>query len=112
MAEHLATITWTRGTDDFLDKRYHRAHRWQFDGGATVAAWYPITPSTSLRDAFKSFCQKLRVDPETGRWFATVAPTGAPLVTFEPALGWTFPLELGKVVRRLPGGKLELGAKG
>jgi len=35
--------------------------------GATVAPWYPITPSTSLMDAFKSFCQKLRVDPETGR---------------------------------------------
>src|SRR3954454_11149823 len=35
--------------------------------GATVAAWYPITPSTSLMDAFKSFCDRLRVDPETGR---------------------------------------------
>ena len=35
--------------------------------GATVGPWYPITPSTSLMDAFKSFCQKLRVDPETGR---------------------------------------------
>jgi len=35
--------------------------------GATVGAWYPITPSTSLMDAFKSFCQKLRVDAETGR---------------------------------------------
>ena len=35
--------------------------------GATVGAWYPITPSTSLMDAFKSFCGKLRVDPETGR---------------------------------------------
>ena len=34
--------------------------------GATVGAWYPITPSTSLMDAFKSFCGKLRVDPETG----------------------------------------------
>jgi 2-oxoglutarate ferredoxin oxidoreductase subunit alpha len=33
--------------------------------GATVGAWYPITPSTSLMDAFKSFCQKWRVDPET-----------------------------------------------
>src|SRR5262245_62514978 len=32
--------------------------------GATVGAWYPITPSTSLMDAFKSFCAKLRVDPE------------------------------------------------
>jgi len=35
--------------------------------GATVAPWYPITPSTSLMDAFKTFCAKLRVDPETGR---------------------------------------------
>ena len=35
--------------------------------GATVAAWYPITPSTSLMDAFKGFCDRLRVDPETGR---------------------------------------------
>jgi len=34
--------------------------------GATVGAWYPITPSTSLMDAFKSFCDKLRKDPETG----------------------------------------------
>jgi 2-oxoglutarate ferredoxin oxidoreductase subunit alpha len=35
--------------------------------GATVAAWYPITPSTSVMDAFKSFCDRLRVDPQTGR---------------------------------------------
>src|SRR5690348_10858503 len=35
--------------------------------GATVAAWYPITPSTSLMDAFKAFCDRTRVDPETGR---------------------------------------------
>ena len=35
--------------------------------GATVGAWYPITPSTSLMDAFKNFCGKLRVDPETGK---------------------------------------------
>src|SRR3954454_8015607 len=35
--------------------------------GATVGAWYPITPSTSLMDAFKSFSDKLRVDPDTGR---------------------------------------------
>lgn len=34
--------------------------------GATVGAWYPITPSTSLMDAFKSFCLKHRVDAETG----------------------------------------------
>ena len=34
-------------------------------GGATVCAWYPITPSSSLADAFTSHCAKLRVDPET-----------------------------------------------
>lgn len=35
-------------------------------GGATVCAWYPITPSTSLAEAFTSYCEKLRVDPDTG----------------------------------------------
>ncbi len=34
--------------------------------GATVGAWYPITPSTSLMDAFDGFCQRFRQDPETG----------------------------------------------
>ena len=34
--------------------------------GATVGAWYPITPSTSVMDAFKNFCGKYRTDPETG----------------------------------------------
>jgi 2-oxoglutarate ferredoxin oxidoreductase subunit alpha len=35
--------------------------------GATVAAWYPITPSTSLMDAFKAFADRTRIDPETKR---------------------------------------------
>src|SRR4029434_7341080 len=35
--------------------------------GATVGAWYPITPSTSLMDAFKGFCARLRIDPETSK---------------------------------------------
>ncbi len=35
--------------------------------GATVAAWYPITPSTSLMDAFKMFADRMRVDKQTGR---------------------------------------------
>jgi 2-oxoglutarate ferredoxin oxidoreductase subunit alpha len=34
--------------------------------GATVGAWYPITPSTSLMDAFKSFGERYRKDPKTG----------------------------------------------
>lgn len=34
--------------------------------GATVAGWYPITPSTSLVEAFAKYANKLRIDPETG----------------------------------------------
>ena len=36
-------------------------------GGATVCAWYPITPSSSVAEAFTSHCKKLRHDPETGK---------------------------------------------
>ena len=36
-------------------------------GGATVAGWYPITPSTSVVKNFEKHCKKLRVDPETGK---------------------------------------------
>ncbi|MBI2960377.1 MAG: 2-oxoacid:acceptor oxidoreductase subunit alpha [Betaproteobacteria bacterium] len=35
-------------------------------GGATVCAWYPLTPSTSLAEAFARHCRRLRVDPDTG----------------------------------------------
>ena len=35
--------------------------------GATVAAWYPITPATSVMDAFKAFCDRYRRDPDTGK---------------------------------------------
>jgi 2-oxoglutarate ferredoxin oxidoreductase subunit alpha len=35
-------------------------------GGATVAAWYPITPSTSLVSAFEKYANKYRTNPETG----------------------------------------------
>ncbi len=34
-------------------------------GGATVCAWYPITPSSSLAEAFTRYCNRYRVDPET-----------------------------------------------
>ncbi|MFN0003853.1 MAG: 2-oxoacid:acceptor oxidoreductase family protein, partial [Burkholderiaceae bacterium] len=36
-------------------------------GGATVAAWYPITPSSSVPEAFQKYCDKYRVDPATGQ---------------------------------------------
>ena len=42
-------------------------------GGATVAAWYPITPSSSVPEAFQKYCDKYRIDPATGqRRFAIV----------------------------------------
>src|SRR5690606_8862840 len=36
-------------------------------GGATVMAWYPITPSTSVADGFEHYCQQLRIDKSTGK---------------------------------------------
>jgi 2-oxoglutarate ferredoxin oxidoreductase subunit alpha len=36
-------------------------------GGATVAAWYPITPSTSVAEAFAKHCRKYRADAESGK---------------------------------------------
>jgi 2-oxoglutarate ferredoxin oxidoreductase subunit alpha len=36
-------------------------------GGATVAAWYPITPSSSLAESFAKWCRKLRAEPGTGK---------------------------------------------
>jgi organic hydroperoxide reductase OsmC/OhrA len=38
MSQHSAIITWERGDATFTDKRYSRAHRWDFDGGVTVPA--------------------------------------------------------------------------
>ena len=36
-------------------------------GGATVCAWYPLTPSTSLAEAFSRYCARYRVDPKSGQ---------------------------------------------
>jgi len=41
-------------------------------GGATVCAWYPITPSTSLAEAFTGYCEDLRTDPDGKARFAIV----------------------------------------
>ncbi|BBO23702.1 MAG: 2-oxoglutarate ferredoxin oxidoreductase subunit alpha [Chthonomonadaceae bacterium] len=35
--------------------------------GATVGAWYPITPATSLMEAFSAFCQRYRKNPKSGK---------------------------------------------
>lgn len=36
-------------------------------GGATMAGWYPITPSTSVIEAFEKYCKRLRIDPGSGK---------------------------------------------
>src|SRR6266571_8425761 len=41
-------------------------------GGATVCAWYPITPSTSLAEAFTGYCEDLRTDADGKAKFAIV----------------------------------------
>ena len=39
MSAHIATIRWSASPgEDFARGRYSRAHRWEFDGGAVVAA--------------------------------------------------------------------------
>ena len=41
-------------------------------GGATVCAWYPITPSSSCAEAFEKYCMKLRKDPDGRSRYAIV----------------------------------------
>jgi 2-oxoglutarate ferredoxin oxidoreductase subunit alpha len=41
-------------------------------GGATVCAWYPITPSSSLADAFAGYCKQLRHDSDGKAKYAIV----------------------------------------
>jgi 2-oxoglutarate ferredoxin oxidoreductase subunit alpha len=36
-------------------------------GGATMAGWYPITPSTSVVEGYEKYCKRLRIDPGTGK---------------------------------------------
>lgn len=38
MAEYLATVSWERRGEAFVDNRYGRAHEWRFDGGLTIPA--------------------------------------------------------------------------
>ncbi|HEY1865969.1 MAG TPA: 2-oxoacid:acceptor oxidoreductase subunit alpha, partial [Candidatus Acidoferrales bacterium] len=59
--------------------------------GATVAAWYPITPSTSVMDAFRGFCDHYRRDPETGKTNALIIQAEDELSAIGMVIGasWT-----------------------
>ncbi len=55
--------------------------------GATVVGWYPITPSTSLVDAFRAFARRFREDPETGRLRAAIVQAEDELAAAGMVLG-------------------------
>ena len=56
-------------------------------GGATVAAWYPITPSSSVPEAFQKYCEKFRVDPDTGRHRFAIVQAEDELASIGMAIG-------------------------
>ncbi|MFZ1500799.1 MAG: 2-oxoacid:acceptor oxidoreductase subunit alpha [Giesbergeria sp.] len=56
-------------------------------GGATVAAWYPITPSSSVPEAFQKYCDKFRVDPDTGRSNFAIVQTEDELASIGMVVG-------------------------
>lgn len=103
-SHHTATIAWQRGADDFLDKRYHRAHTWQFDGGATVAA------SSSPHVVPLPYSDAAAVDPEEAYvaalsschmlWFLDIACRAGWRVNryTDAAVGTMAPDEAGKLI--------------
>jgi 2-oxoglutarate ferredoxin oxidoreductase subunit alpha len=56
-------------------------------GGATVAAWYPITPSSSVPEAFQKYCEKFRVDAETGQHRFAIVQAEDELASIGMAVG-------------------------
>src|SRR5438477_8399008 len=60
-------------------------------GGVTVAAWYPITPSSSLCEYLIGYCERFRVDPETGEHRYSIVQAEDELAAVGMAIGagWT-----------------------
>jgi 2-oxoglutarate/2-oxoacid ferredoxin oxidoreductase subunit alpha len=58
--------------------------------GATVAAWYPITPSTSVMDAFTDFCKQYRRDKETGEMNCMIVQAEDELAAIGMVIGATW----------------------
>lgn len=59
-------------------------------GGATVCAWYPITPSSSLAEAFQGYCDKYRVDKVSGKKLYAVIQAEDELASIGIVLGATW----------------------
>ena len=60
MGEHRARIVWERDGADFIDRRYSRSHRWEFDGGVAIPA------SSSPAVVPEPMSVAAAVDPEEG----------------------------------------------
>ncbi|MGV8929843.1 MAG: OsmC family protein [Brevundimonas sp.] len=58
MTDHLATVEWSRGDQDFTGNRYSRAHDWRFDGGAVVRG------SSAPTSVAEPMSDPTAVDPE------------------------------------------------
>jgi 2-oxoglutarate ferredoxin oxidoreductase subunit alpha len=56
-------------------------------GGATVCAWYPITPSSSVAEAFQKYCSKFRTEPDTGRLRAAIVQAEDELASIGMVVG-------------------------
>src|SRR6266513_3222048 len=56
-------------------------------GGATVVAWYPITPSSSLCEYFIAYSDRFRLDPETGEKLVSVVQAEDELAAVGMAIG-------------------------
>ena len=59
-------------------------------GGCTVAAWYPITPSSSLCESFISYCERFRADKETGERKAAIIQAEDELAAIGMVFGATW----------------------
>jgi 2-oxoglutarate ferredoxin oxidoreductase subunit alpha len=67
-------------------------------GGATVAAWYPITPSTSVVDAFEKYAKRIRIDAGTGRRNYAIATSGPGVSLMSEFLGLAYFAEIPTVL--------------
>ncbi|HEY9179173.1 MAG TPA: 2-oxoacid:acceptor oxidoreductase family protein, partial [Candidatus Baltobacteraceae bacterium] len=59
-------------------------------GGCTVAAWYPITPSSSLCESFIAYCDRFRADKETGQRKAAIIQAEDELAAIGMVFGATW----------------------
>jgi organic hydroperoxide reductase OsmC/OhrA len=102
MSQHTATVRWEKGSARFIDGRYSRAHRWEFDGGAVV-------PGSSSPHSVPKYSDAAAVDPEEAfiaalaschmLWFLSIASKrGFCIVTYsDTAEGLLAPNGQGKL---------------